>query len=115
MSELQLQPTPFSNGPTCEGVSFVASEAPLDIAAITISGRYPERGWAQNEVVHEMVYIADGLGSLALRSGEIVRLASGSAVHVPAGEWFAWEGEMKLVMACQPAFSPDQYRIEEEM
>ena len=110
---MKLHGQEFTNSDTCHGVAFAAG-APLDMAEITISGRYPEKGWARNLESHEMVRVLQGVGNLALRDGEITELAEGDVVHVPPETWFAWSGSMTILMACSPAFSPEQYEIEEE-
>lgn len=88
--------------------------APLDLAEITITGRYPETGWARNCECHEIVRLLRGTGSLALRDGETIELAESDVVHVPPKTWFAWDGDMTILMACSPAFSTEQYEIIEE-
>ena len=110
---MKLHGQPFTNSDTCHGVAFAAN-APLDLAEIEISGRYPERGWARNLESHEMVRVLRGAGSLTLRDGEVIALAEGDTVHVPAGDWFAWNGDMTVLMACSPAFDSKQYEIKEE-
>ena len=105
--------TVFKNSDTCEGVSFYDPHAPHDMSDIDIDGRYPEQGWAMNEVSHEMVYVAEGLGKLALKNGETISLPTGASVSISPGEWFAWEGTMRLIMSCSPPFHKDQYRFDE--
>lgn len=103
----------FENSKTCHGVAF-AADAPLDLAEITISGRYPENRWARNLKSHEMVRGLRGSGSLILRDGETTELKEGDVVHVPPQTWFAWSGNMTILMACSPAFNSNQYEIERE-
>lgn len=103
----------FTNSKTCQGESFTVPGAPLDIAEITITGRYPESGWARNKESHEMVRVQSGNGQLLLKSGETTELSQGEAVHVPPGIWFAWNGDMTITMACSPAFKPEQYEAKE--
>lgn len=111
---MKLEGVPFTNSATCHGVSF-AAEAPVDLAEITIDGRYPETGWARNRASHEMVRILKGVGGLALRSGQDMELAEGDVVHISPGEWFAWSGRMTILMACSPPFDPAQYETRVEV
>lgn len=111
---MRLQGQEFTNSDTCRGVMFTAA-APIDFAEITISGRYPEKGWARNLESHEMVRILRGTGSLVLRDGETTELGEGDVVHVPPEAWFAWDGNMTILMACSPAFSSEQYETKEEL
>lgn len=101
----------FTNSTTCFGESFTSVDAPLDLAEIAITGRYPESGWACNHECHEMVRILSGSGSLILRDSGTTELRDGDVVHVPAETWFAWSGTMTIIMACSPAFALDQYEI----
>ena len=106
----EVQGIPFRNSETCEGVAYVADGAPLDYSQIIVSGRYPETGWAMNEKSHEIVTLQRGVGRLVLAKAGPIELRS-KPVHVPAGEWFAWEGDMTIGMACSPPFNKDQYKV----
>ncbi len=108
---MKLDGTPFTNSDTCKGVSFGVSGAPLDIARIEISGRYPEQGWATNEVSTEMVVVNSGEGQLLLKEGGSIAISVGDSVTVAPNQWFAWKGSMELTMSCAPAFDPAQYKV----
>ena len=110
---MKMNGVAFQNSSTCKGLSF-AEYAPLDLATIEISGRYPENGWARNLESHEMVYVLQGSGSLMTRDGETTDLVGSDVIHVSPDTWFAWNGNMTILMACSPAFNPEQYEIEEE-
>lgn len=110
---MRLDGTPFENSATCKGVSFVDPNAPHDLSVITISGRYPEDGRAINEEVHELVYILEGSGSVEI-ANEIQKLEAGDVISIPPGKPFFWNGQMKLIMSCQPAFNPEQYSIKDD-
>ncbi len=110
---MKITGQPFENSSTCHGISYTVPEAPLDLAEITIDGRYPETGWARNRDCHEIVRVLRGAGRLALRDGVVTHIEAGDVIHVPPSEWFAWSGDMTILMACSPAFDPEQYEIEE--
>lgn len=110
----RLQGIEFSNGPTCRGVSYAMPGAKLDLAEISIDGRYPEAGWAKNRQSDELVRVSEGEGLLTIRGGETVQIQSGDVVHVPTGEQFYWQGNMTIWMACSPSFNPEQYEVEED-
>lgn len=112
---MKLDGTSFQNSDTCKGVSFVDTTALLDIARISISGRYPEHGWAMNRECHEMVVVSRGQGRLLRRDGSQVMLRKGDGISVRPKTWFAWDGDMEITMACQPAFYPAQYLIEDDV
>lgn len=109
---MKLDGQQFTNSNTCQGASFGVSGAPIDLAEITIAGRYPEQGWARNLESHEMVRVLSGTGRLLLEDGESTDLQEGDVVHVPPSEWFAWSGDMTILMACSPAFDQRQYEVE---
>lgn len=108
-----IQGRSFENSSTCRGVSYSVPNAQLDLAQIEITGRYPESGWARNQECDEMVRVLRGAGSVVMRNLESIAIESGDVVHIPAGEWFAWDGNMTILMACSPMFDPDKYDIEE--
>lgn len=112
---MKLNGQSFENSPACHGVSYTVEDAPIDTAVIGIAGRYPESGsWAINHESHEMVYVSRGMGSLAVRGTEPVELQTGDVAHVAPGQYFAWDGDMQIVMSCNPPFSPDQYEVKKE-
>lgn len=105
---------PFTNGPTCEGVAYsFGDEAQMDFAEIVITGRYPEYGWAMNEEAHEMVKVTEGKGKLLIKDEEAVELTKGKRGYIPAGVWFAWDGDMQMDMVCSPPFDPSKYKTRE--
>lgn len=108
---MKLAGQKFTNSDTCHGVSFASEDAPLDMAEITINGRYPEQGWARNHQSHEMVRVMNGQGKLWLKDDATIELTVGEVIHIRPNTWFAWEGDMTILMTCSPAFNPDQYEI----
>lgn len=107
---MKLAGQKFTNSSTCHGEAY-ASDAPLDMAEIVIDGRYPEQAWARNHQSHEMARVMSGQGKLLLKDGETMEVSSNDVIHVRPDTWFAWEGEMAILMACSPAFSPEQYEL----
>lgn len=110
---MKLAGVPFENSKTCKGVAFVSDEMNVDMSVIEISGRYPESGWALNGEVSEIVYVQRGKGRLYLEGGE-TEIEQEAVVAVPAGRKFFWDGDMTLIMACNPPFNSGQYSMIEE-
>lgn len=110
---MKLQGADFTNSRTCHGVSYVADEAPVDLAEITITGRYPERGWARNLESHEMMRVLSGSGRLLYSDGHEAGFTAGDVLHVPPMTWFAWDGDATILMATSPVFDPDKYKLKE--
>lgn len=107
----KLEGQPFINSDTCDGVAYLADDAPLDFSEVHIHGRYPVAGFARNNESHEIVHVLHGVGRLMFAVGEEMSLETGQVVHVPARQWFAWEGDMKLGMSCSLPFNTEQYDV----
>jgi mannose-6-phosphate isomerase-like protein (cupin superfamily) len=96
--------------------SCVATEYPMDnekdinIAYITINGRYPEKGKARNNVCKEVFYIVKGSGTLYF-GGEEYEVGKGDVLMVEPGDEYYWEGNVELVVPCSPAWYPEQYEV----
>lgn len=101
---------PFSNSSTCSGYSYGFGDAALDIAIVTVDGRYPERGSLVNEVCKEIGYVLSGTGTVGVGS-ETRELEPGDAVMIQPGEHFYWQGNgLTMLMPCSPAFDPKQHK-----
>lgn len=101
----------FTNGPTCAGQEYSFGDSDLNIALVTVNGRYPEAGFVMNEVCKEAAYIVSGVGSICTLNGEPVAVAEGDAILLQPGEKYYWEGEsLVMVMPCSPAFYPEQHK-----
>lgn len=101
----------FTNGPTCEGIEYSFDDRDMNIAVVTVNGRYPETGYVKNEVCKEVGYVISGSGSIGTMEGESRPVAPGDAVMLQPGETYYWEGEsLVLVMPCSPAFYPEQHQ-----
>lgn len=82
----------------------------IDGADARIDGRYPEVGYALNEVSDMSVRILSGTGRLATQH-TAADLIAGDVAFVPHGEAYFFEGQsLSFFMACTPAWSAEQYR-----
>jgi len=101
----------FSNGATCTGFEFPFQDKQINIAVVTVNGRYPEKGYVTNEVCREIAYVLSGTGAVAKRDGSEQPLAKGDAVLLEPGEVFYWQGDqLEMLMPCSPAFYPEQHK-----
>lgn len=98
------------NNEHCSIVEYPIDMLAINMALATISGRYPSSGYAINHIVQEMAYIQQGSGSICV-NGETTDLEEGDVVLVEPGDKFFWEGDFKAIIACSPAFSPEQHEI----
>ena len=100
----------FSNSNTCSGFEFQFGDSNLNIAVVTVNGRYPAEGHLVNEVCREIAYVLSGSGKVGV-DDELHVLNPGYAVHIEPGEGFFWEGdELEMLMTCSPAFYPEQHK-----
>ena len=101
----------FSNGPTCSGVEYSFGDKDINMALVTVNGRYPESGYVMNEACKEMAYVVSGHGKLCDKDGGERDVTVGDAAFVNPGEPYFWEGEaLTMVMPCAPAFFPEQHK-----
>ena len=101
----------FSNSDTCTGYEYGFNDKDLNIAVVTVDGRYPEYGYIVNEVCKEVGYVISGKGSVDVQGEGTRDLKVGDAVMIQPGEKFFWQGEsLELLMPCSPAFYPAQHK-----
>ena len=100
----------FEHGPTCAANEYPINDKDINVAVIELSGRYPEKGFAMNEISKELAYVMEGFGKIVV-DGDEINVSESDLVIVNPGEKFYWEGKMKLFMPCVPAWSPQQYKI----
>ncbi len=98
-----------ANSPSCTVWEY-GSEGAMDAADALVNGRYPETGFALNEVSDMSVRVLGGTGKLATKQ-VIVDVVAGDVVIIPHGEAYYFEGQnLKFFMACSPVWSPEQYK-----
>lgn len=101
----------FANGPTCTGYSFPFGDGDVDVAIVTVNGRYPEEGYVLNEISKEIAYVLKGNGKLVMSSAAPQDLRVGDAALILPGEKYYWEGEnLEMIMPCSPAFDPNHHK-----
>lgn len=97
-----------SNASTCAAHEYDTGTPDINIARVEVNGRYPENGTAANTNVTELAYVAAGSGVLCCEK-VCSELSEGDVVSIAPGEHVYWEGQLTLVMACSPAWYPEQY------
>ena len=96
-------------GTNCIVHEYCIADKDINGAIVLIQGRYPSTGYALNLVCKEMAYIISGSGRVVVEEKEYP-LSQGDVVLLLPGEKYFWDGDMKIFMACTPAWAPDQYR-----
>lgn len=82
----------------------------LDFCINTISGRYPEKGYAENLKCKEICYILEGNGSIN-KKDEKIEFKKGDVILIDKEEIYFWEGNCKIIMVCNPAWYKEQCKI----
>jgi mannose-6-phosphate isomerase-like protein (cupin superfamily) len=98
------------NSPNCTVYEYPTKSSEMNIAVAEITHRYPDQGYAVNNVCNEMGYILQGCGKLVTEV-KAVFLYPGDVVSIPRGERFYWEGTMTIILPCTPAWYPEQHEI----
>src|SRR5690606_32517101 len=85
----------------------------IDIAKISIRGRFPEKGWGYLLESHEMAVVVKGEGYALAKDGERFELKQGDVIYIEPGRRWCWGGNMDMIVPCGPAFNPEKHRLEE--
>jgi hypothetical protein len=97
----------FEKGPVTSW-EYPMQEASLNVAPISIRGRYPEVGYTENNVVDSVVYVMSGTGVLGIKGGEDTLLNVGDQVHIAVRDSYYFVGELDILYAATPPWTPDQ-------
>ncbi len=99
--------------PTTTIWEYSTPDKDLSGAIAQINGRYPEKGFAVNEVSKELVYVLEGTGSIVLKKGRSFEVSKGDVILLIPNEPYAWNGNLTLFMTNTPSFDPKQHKIVE--
>ena len=97
----------FENGAVTSW-EYEMENAKLNVAPISINGRYPETGYTSNVISDSIVHIIDGVGILATSNGISVELVKNDQVHLAIGDAYYFEGNLEILYAATPAWTPQQ-------
>ncbi|MFZ5982609.1 MAG: cupin domain-containing protein [Patescibacteria group bacterium] len=99
----------FKNSETCIATEYPLRDKDINSTFVEVLGRYPERGRVTNEKCKELAYIIDGGGKIVIE-GEEVSLSEKDLIYIEPGERFYWEGDMKMIVSCHPAWYAKQHK-----
>lgn len=101
------------NSDACIVTEYPMDHKGLDFAIVELEGRYPDKGYAVNQICDEIVYVQEGEGSVSV-NGTNHALHAGDVILIESKDKFVWNGSLKLIIACNPAFHVEQHMIYDE-
>lgn len=102
----------FENSENCFGFEYNPGSGAIDIAKISIRGRFPAEGWGYLVGTHEMAVVTNGKGFIETKAGRREELAVGDVVYIEPEERFCWGGNFDMIVPCSPAFEPGVHHLE---
>ncbi len=105
---------PGQNSKVCKTLEYSFGDSELDLGIATVTGRFPDHGYAMNEVCRELIYVLEGEGYL-YHGKEKTAFAKGDAILILPQEKYYYETEHCVIsMTCHPAWSKEQHKMVEE-
>lgn len=98
---------PSSSTTICE---YLMNELGISGAVAKISGRYPQHGFAINEISKELVYVLSGNGKI-ITPTKTIEFSHGDVIFIDKQEKFAWQGEFRIFMVTAPKLNPNQHKV----
>jgi len=108
-----MEHIPQSNAEVFEKGAVTSWEYPaqseaMNVAVIHINGRYPESGFTTNREVDSLVQVTDGSGILGMSDGTTIDIGWGDQIHLRRDDEYFFEGDLELVYAATPKWTPGQ-------
>jgi mannose-6-phosphate isomerase-like protein (cupin superfamily) len=99
----------FKNSDVCIATEYTLGDEDINVAYVEVSGRYPAEGRVMNEKCKELAYIMEG-GGMIVVEGEEIPLNEKDQILLEPGERFYWEGNIKMLVSCAPAWFAEQHK-----
>ncbi|MBR9679679.1 MAG: cupin domain-containing protein [Candidatus Altiarchaeota archaeon] len=96
------------NSPDCIVYEYPFGDKDINIVFVEIRGRYPEKGQVTNRRSKEIVYVLEGSGKIVIEGTEH-ELAKGDAVMILPGVKYFFDGKLKVLLPCSPAWTREQH------
>lgn len=74
-----------------------------------VNGRYPQTGTDADMDVSQIWYVVSGSGKVEVNDNTF-ELSEGDMLHIDKGERFVIDGNLKLVVASAPVWTPEQHK-----
>ncbi len=113
MKKISFKDTKFflKNKDNAKIYEYNVGQKEIDACVVEISGRYPYSGWAINQICTEVIYVLFGEGIIYTLE-ENQKFTNGDVLVIKPKEKYFFEGKFKIFISCSPAWSPEQYQIE---
>lgn len=99
----------FKNSDVCIATEYPSGSKDINVAYVEMTGRYPREGRVTNEKSKELAYIMEGNGKIVVE-GKETELTEKDLISLKPGERFYWEGKMKMIVSCSPAWDSKQHK-----
>ncbi len=99
----------FKNSDVCIATEYPLGDKDINIVFLEVQGRYPTKGRVINEKCKELAYIMEGGGMIVVEDKKI-ELKEDDLILLEPGERFYWEGNMKMLVSCAPAWYTEQHK-----
>lgn len=96
------------NSPVCIAYEYGHDDKDISMTLIELNGRYPDKRRVVNKICKEVALVIRDKGKVSIDDKEFL-IKERDSVLIKPNQKFFWEGKMKLVMPCQPAFNPEQH------
>jgi mannose-6-phosphate isomerase-like protein (cupin superfamily) len=97
------------NSDECIAFEYPLNDKDINVAFVEINGRYPDSGKMFNEECKEIAFVVEGDGKVVVNDEEFV-LEKGDLILIEPKEHFYWEGKLKVLLSCSPAWTLEQYK-----
>ena len=94
-------------------IEYDTKDNDINIAYVEINGRHPAKGKVLNKISKELIYVVDGMGTLFIEN-KIVELKKDDVVLIEPNEKYYFEGNLKVIPACYPAWNINQVELIDE-
>lgn len=103
----------FNNGAVTVNEFNFTGDSTLNDAKITITGRYPESGYAVNDISTALLSVEDGRGEIVIKGNIPNTVSVGDRLLIKPGEPYAIValGQLVLRYIATPAWTPDQAHL----
>lgn len=100
------------NSEVCKTLEYSFGDKEIDLGVATITGRFPNSGYAYNEISRKLIYVIEGSGTLTFKDTK-VEYSKGDAILIEPNDRYYFDSEYSVIsMSCTPAWDPLQHKME---